>query len=56
MEEEEEYIKECIKNSKNLKFLGKGSFGKVFKLEFKGKEYAIKNISKEKIYNNPDAP
>ena len=54
-EEEKENIKECIKNSKNLEFLGEGSFGKVFKLEYKGKEYAIKNIPKEKIYNNPDA-
>ena len=54
-EEEKENIKECIKNSKNLEFLGEGSFGKVFKLEYKGKEYAIKNIPKEKIYNNPEA-
>ena len=36
--EEEENLKECIKNSKNLEFLGKRSFGTVFKLEYKGKE------------------
>ena len=49
MEEEEESLKECIKNSNNLKKLGKGSFGFVFKLEYKGKEYAIKKIPKSKI-------
>ena len=56
MDEEEENIKEFIKNSKNLEFLGKGSFGNVYKLEYKGKKYAIKKISKEKIDNHPNAP
>ena len=56
MDEEEENIKEFIKNSKNLEFLGKGSFWNVYKLEYKGKKYAIKKISKEKIDNHPNAP
>ena len=37
-----EEIKNQIKDEKNLKFLGQGQFGKVYKLEYKGKEYAIK--------------
>ena len=51
--EEEEYIKESIKNSKNLEFLDQGSFVALFKLEYKGIEYAIKSILKRTIDNNP---
>ena len=45
-------IKEQAKDEKNLKLLGSGSFGKVYKLEFKGKDYAIKKISKDNLENN----
>ena len=47
-------IKEQVKDEKNLKLLGSGSFGKVYKLEFQGKDYAIKKISKDKLENNKD--
>jgi len=46
-------IKEQIKDKSKLKELGKGQFGVVYKLEYKGKEYAIKKISKDKIDNSP---
>jgi serine/threonine protein kinase len=49
-----EEIKNQIKDEKNLKFLGQGQFGKVYKLEFQGKDYAIKKISKDKLENNKD--
>ena len=49
-----EEIKNQIKDEKNLKFLGQGQFGKVYKLEYKGKEYAIKKISKQKLEDNKD--
>ena len=45
-------IKEQVKDEKNLKLLGSGSFGKVYKLEFQGKDYAIKKISKDNLENN----
>jgi serine/threonine protein kinase len=46
-------IKEQIKDKNNLKFVGKGQFGVVYKLVYQGKEFAIKKISKEliKTYN-----
>ena len=47
-------IKEQVKDEKNLTSLGSGSFGKVYKLEFQGKDYAIKKISKDKLENNKD--
>ena len=47
-------IKEYIKDKKNLKFIGSGQFGSVYKLEYQRKEYAIKKISKEKIDYNKD--
>jgi serine/threonine protein kinase len=47
-------IKEQAKDEKNLKLLGSGSFGKVYKLEFKGKDFAIKKISKDKLEDNKD--
>ena len=47
-------IKEQIKNAKNLVLLGKGQFGEVYKLEYQGKVYAIKKLSKKKIDNNVD--
>jgi len=47
-----EELKEQIKDEKNLKFLGKGQFGKVYKLEYQGKEYAIKKISRKSIEDN----
>ena len=47
-------IREQIKDKKNLKFIAKGHFGEVYKLEFKGNNYAIKTISKDKIDYNPD--
>ena len=53
MDEIKEQIKEQIKDISKLKELGKGQFGEVYKLEFKGKEYAIKKISKDKIDNSP---
>ena len=45
-------LREKIKDKKNLKFIAKGHFGEVYKLEFKGKNYAIKKISKNTIDNN----
>ena len=47
-------IREQIKNPNNLKYIAKGNFGIVFKLECNGKEYAIKKISKDNIDDNPD--
>ena len=47
-------IKEYIKDKKNLKVIGSGQFGSVYKLEYQRKEYAIKKISKEKIDYNKD--
>ena len=47
-------IKEYIKDKKNLKFIGSGQFGSVYKLEYQRKEYAIKKISKEIIDYNKD--
>lgn len=47
-------IRELIKNQKNLKILGKGHFGLVYKLEYEGQLYAIKQISKDNIDNIPD--
>ena len=47
-------IKEYIKDGKKLKVIGTGQFGLVYKVEFQGKEYAIKKISKEKIDYNKD--
>ena len=47
-------IKEYIKDKKNLKVIGSGQFGSVYKLEYQKKEYAIKKISKEKIDYNKD--
>ena len=47
-------IKEQLKDLKKLKVLGKGQFGLVYKLEYQGKEYAVKIISKDKIDNNPE--
>ena len=47
-------IKEKVKDEKNLELLGEGQFGKVYKLEFQGKDYAIKKISKDKLENNKD--
>ena len=32
----------------------KGKFGKVYKLEYQGKVYAIKKISKKQIEDNKD--
>ena len=49
-----EEIKEKIKNEKNLQLLGQGQFGKVYKLEYQGKVYAIKKISKTKLEDNND--
>ena len=47
-------IKEYIKDGKKLKVIGTGQFGLVYKVEFQGKEYAIKKISKEKIDFNKE--
>ena len=41
-------IKEYIKDKKNLKFIGSGQFGSVYKLEYQRKEYAIKKSQKKK--------
>ena len=34
--------------------LGGGSFGAVFSIEYHGKKYAMKKISKDKVHNNKD--
>ena len=47
-------LREKIKDKKNLQFIAGGSYGEVYKLEFKGKNYAIKTISKNKIDNEPN--
>ena len=47
-------IKKAIKNINDKNFLGEGSYGKVYKLNFKGKEYAIKKIPKDKIDTNDE--
>ena len=47
-------IRELIKYPNNLEYLAKGQFGTVYKLTYKGKEYAIKKISKDKIDYNED--
>ena len=49
-----EEIKERIKELKDSDEIGEGKFGKVYKLEFNEKEYAIKIISKDEIDNNAD--
>jgi len=49
-----EEIKEWIKELKDSDEIGEGQFGKVYKLEFNEKEYAIKIISKDEIDNNAD--
>ena len=51
---EKEFIKLCLKNEQYLEILGGGSFGVVYKIEYKGKEYAVKKISKFQIDNNED--
>ena len=50
---DEDEIKKAIKNIKPNDYLGKGSYGYVYKLDFKGKKYAIKKISKLLIDYNP---
>ena len=47
-------IREYLKNINNLKVLGVGQFGSVYKLEYQGQEYAVKKILKEKIDYNKD--
>ena len=47
-------IRQNIKNEKILKKLGGGSFGAVYKIEYQGKEYAVKKISKSSIDYNDD--
>ena len=43
---------EKIRDKKNLEFINRGTFGEVYKLEYKGELYAIKKISKENIDYN----
>ena len=44
-----DYIRNLIENEKNLKEIGDGLYSKIYKLEFQGKEYAVKKIAKNKI-------
>ena len=49
-----EEIKKLIEDPSNLKLIGSGAYGKVYKLEYQGKLYAIKKISKALIDYNKD--
>ena len=53
-DDENAEMKEAIKNLKDTDCIGEGAFANVYKLNFKGKYYAIKKISKDHIENNPD--
>ena len=53
-DDEIDEMKEAIKNQKDTERIGEGAFGNVYKLNFKGKYYAIKKISKDHIDNNPN--
>ena len=43
-----EELKEQIKDKNNLDPIGAGQFGVVYELEYQGKKFAIKKISKKK--------
>ena len=46
---DKEFIKQRLKNENNLKKLGVGNYGVVYKIEYQGKEYAVKKVLKAKI-------
>ena len=46
-----EFKMEDVKIGKQL---GEGGFGNVFSIEYHGKKYAMKKISKDKVHNNKD--